>query len=70
MSIEHSPNAFHEQAIRERAHLIWEEEGRPTGKDLEHWFDSRKGNQLRIPEIVGGDFAEDRRMIVPICRDQ
>lgn len=26
-----------EQAIRERAYAIWEEEGRPDGKDLEHW---------------------------------
>ncbi len=27
-----------EQAIRERAYAIWEEEGRPDGKDLEHWL--------------------------------
>jgi Protein of unknown function (DUF2934) len=26
-----------EQAIRERAYEIWEEEGRPDGKDLDHW---------------------------------
>jgi hypothetical protein len=26
-----------EQAIRERAYAIWEEEGRPDGQDLEHW---------------------------------
>jgi len=26
-----------EQAIRERAYAIWEEEGRPDGKDLDHW---------------------------------
>jgi len=26
-----------EQAIRERAYAIWEEEGRPDGKHLEHW---------------------------------
>jgi len=26
-----------EQAIRERAYSIWEEEGRPDGKHLEHW---------------------------------
>jgi Protein of unknown function (DUF2934) len=26
-----------EQAIRERAYALWEEEGRPDGKDLEHW---------------------------------
>lgn len=26
-----------EQAIRERAFYIWIEEGRPEGKDKEHW---------------------------------
>ena len=26
-----------EQAIRERAYAIWEEEGRPGGRDLDHW---------------------------------
>jgi hypothetical protein len=27
-----------EQAIRERAYSIWEEEGRPQGQQLLHWF--------------------------------
>jgi hypothetical protein len=27
-----------EQAIRERAYAIWEEEGRPDGRDLDHWL--------------------------------
>jgi Protein of unknown function (DUF2934) len=26
-----------EERIRERAHQIWEREGRPVGKDSEHW---------------------------------
>jgi hypothetical protein len=26
-----------EQRIRERAYQIWIEEGRPTGRDKEHW---------------------------------
>lgn len=26
-----------EQQIRERAYAIWEEEGRPDGRDLDHW---------------------------------
>ncbi len=26
-----------EQAVRERAYAIWEEEGRPHGRDLDHW---------------------------------
>ncbi|MFL5267214.1 MAG: DUF2934 domain-containing protein [Stellaceae bacterium] len=27
-----------EQAIRERAYKIWEEDGRPEGKHLHHWL--------------------------------
>jgi hypothetical protein len=27
-----------EQAIRERAYAIWEEEGRQNGKALDHWL--------------------------------
>ena len=30
--------AAREQAIRERAYVIWEEEGRPQGRHLEHWL--------------------------------
>ena len=26
-----------ETRIRDRAHAIWEEEGRPVGQDREHW---------------------------------
>jgi hypothetical protein len=27
-----------ESRIRDRARLIWESEGRPTGRELEHWL--------------------------------
>jgi len=27
-----------EQAIRERAYAIWEEEGRPEGRHVDHWL--------------------------------
>jgi hypothetical protein len=30
-----------EQRIRERAYRIWEEEGRPEGRDKEHWERAR-----------------------------
>jgi hypothetical protein len=30
--------SFDEEAIRERAYLIWIEEGRPEGRDMEHWL--------------------------------
>jgi len=28
----------HERQIRERAYQIWEREGRPHGKSVEHWL--------------------------------
>lgn len=27
-----------ERRIRDRAHKIWEEEGRPEGRDVDHWL--------------------------------
>jgi hypothetical protein len=30
-------NNNREEQIRERAHQIWEEEGRPQGREQEHW---------------------------------
>lgn len=27
----------HEAAIRQRAYAIWEEEGRPQGREWDHW---------------------------------
>ena len=35
------PKAFDEQLIRERAYAIWVAEGRPDGRDLEHWLKAR-----------------------------
>jgi hypothetical protein len=29
---------WHEQRVRERAYAIWEAEGRPDGKEHEHWL--------------------------------
>ena len=29
---------WREHRIRERAYAIWEQEGRPDGKDREHWL--------------------------------
>ena len=35
---EHSPRPFErEQRIQERAHALWEREGRPEGRNEEHW---------------------------------
>ncbi len=31
----------HEERIRKRAHDIWEEEGRPEGREYSHWLRAR-----------------------------
>jgi hypothetical protein len=31
-----------ERKIRERAYLLWEEQGRPAAKNLEHWLDAER----------------------------
>ena len=42
--------SFDEQQIRERAYAIWIEEGRPEGRDHEHWLRARA--ELEEREIV------------------
>jgi hypothetical protein len=39
------PNAARDQRIRERAYHLWEEEGRPEGREAEYWE--------RAEELVG-----------------
>jgi hypothetical protein len=43
-STETRENPAHDE-ISERAHAIWEERGRPDGRELEHWLDAER--QLR-----------------------
>jgi len=35
------PDEPHEDTIRERAHAIWVDEGRPDGHALDHWLRAR-----------------------------
>jgi hypothetical protein len=37
-----SDRTEHERRIRDRAHQIWEREGRPQGRDHEHWEQARR----------------------------
>lgn len=39
-----------EDRIRERAHLIWEREGRPTGREFAHW-------EMAAAELAAEDAA-------------
>lgn len=48
-----------ERRIRERAYSIWEEEGRPEGRDVEHWLRAAQevaaaeGKNTASPEAKG-----------------
>lgn len=46
----------HQDRIRQRAHEIWESEGRPEGRDADHW--SRAEEELRSQE--GNDKSDEQ----------
>lgn len=55
-----------EQQIRERAHAIWEEEGRPEGRDAEHWERAGReieaeGDRVAPPATASGGSATIHR---------
>lgn len=49
MQIENRRTMFKEQAIRERAYFIWERDGGPAGKDLEHWLKAEEEIKYEQP---------------------
>jgi hypothetical protein len=52
-----------EAQIKHAAYMLWIEEGRPEGRDLEHWMVAKEmlwhvhgrgaGTRRRVPEIAG-----------------
>jgi Protein of unknown function (DUF2934) len=40
------------QIIRERAHTLWEADGRPEGRELEYWL---RAEQELLAELVAGE---------------
>jgi hypothetical protein len=45
---------FEEQAIRDRAYALWEQEGHPNGKDIDHWLRAEAEMKLtRVNELRG-----------------
>jgi hypothetical protein len=48
---------YHDEEIRLIAYRIWEGEGRPEGRDLEHWFKAEAIWQERQGQIE--HLAED-----------
>ncbi len=41
------PSPEDEQRIRERAYFLWEQEGRPEGRDLDYWERARELQAMR-----------------------
>jgi len=55
------------QATGARAHELWEQSGRPSGRALEFWASSRVRDQRGRSEIIGVSVGRPRR--VPECLD-
>ena len=57
--------ATHEAAIRQRAYAIWEEEGRPHGREWDHWARASQEILSRAPVAAevrsGAEAAQDRQ---------
>ena len=48
----------HEEAIRGRAYALWQQDGRPEGKDLDHWLraEAEVANERHVGVIDNGKF--------------
>ncbi|AJD44640.1 DUF2934 domain-containing protein [Rhizobium sp. SEMIA 4085] len=49
----HGP--IHEDEVRRRAHAIWEREGRPEGRQEDHWIQAKGEIEREAGEIEGDD---------------
>lgn len=55
-----------DEQIRRRAHEIWEQEGRPHGKEREHWERAERELEERAEGVTGkSPFAADQQENVP-----
>jgi Protein of unknown function (DUF2934) len=53
-----------EQAIRERAYLIWEREGRPEGRAADHWRRATIEGSGDEHERLDGPMADEEKILV------
>ena len=52
-----------QQAIQERSYSIWESEGRPHGRDLEHWAQAE--TELRAEVVTTPKRVRAKRAAAP-----
>jgi hypothetical protein len=45
---ESAPIVDFEQRVRERAYELWVQEGRPSGRDAEHWLRSEEATRAEL----------------------
>lgn len=60
------------EAVAMRAYLLWEKEGRPEGRDFEHWLQAEaelkafgKGPVTPFKEVTAAIFRADRKSRPP-----
>jgi hypothetical protein len=57
--------AIHETAIRQRAYAIWEAEGRPDGREWDHWLQASHEVMSRshgdVPSAADAPAAKPRK---------
>lgn len=54
-----SPNPDRERRIRQRAYALWEDEGYPEGRELDHW--ERAEREIEAEEGHAWDHDRDPR---------
>jgi len=55
-----------DEQVRQRAHEIWEQEGRPHGKEKEHWERAEREVQSNAEGITGkSPFTTDQEQNIP-----
>lgn len=47
-----NPSRNRDEFIREQAHAIWLERGRPEGQDLEHWMEAERRFGPEAPQAA------------------
>jgi hypothetical protein len=57
------PTEAFQQAIRERAYLIWEREGRPAGRSIANWLQAEAEFKQHCDEV--GEFVRSWADVVP-----
>ena len=48
-----------EQQIRERAYQIWEEQGRPHGREIENWLEAERSVRAQVEATAQDARADD-----------